>query len=167
MVTHFYSQNLSCTFSQPSMNLFMFFADRALNALTLSIQIFSTFAIVDPTQPNPTHGSTQPMDNSAVHNERTTRKHDAFGPICRMDGRIETVFKLHSVTCTRRVFLHGRKCASELGLIIAGSGWLKSEESSGCTACATLRVCNFAMVSGRKECDMPTVSKFWREMYKT
>ena len=53
MVTHFYSQNLSCTFSQPSMNLFMFFTDRALNALTLSVQIFSTFAIVDPTQPNP------------------------------------------------------------------------------------------------------------------
>jgi len=41
-----------------------------------SFQIFSTFAVVDPThqklknldpnQPNPTHGSTQPMDNSAV-----------------------------------------------------------------------------------------------------
>jgi len=58
----------------------MFFTDRALNALTWSFQIFSTFAVVDPiqptknwkksrpnpTQPNPTHGSTQPMDNSGA-----------------------------------------------------------------------------------------------------
>jgi len=39
--------------------------------------MFSTFAVVDPIQPNPpkteksppnpTHGSTQPMDNSGVH----------------------------------------------------------------------------------------------------
>jgi len=33
-LTYFYSQNLSRTFSQPSINLFMFFSDRALNALT-------------------------------------------------------------------------------------------------------------------------------------
>jgi len=34
IVTYFYTQNLSRTFSQPSINLFMFFTDRALNALT-------------------------------------------------------------------------------------------------------------------------------------
>ena len=34
VVTYFYTHNLSRTFSQPSINLFMFFADRALNALT-------------------------------------------------------------------------------------------------------------------------------------
>jgi len=33
-VTYFYTQNLSRTFSQPSINLFMFFTKRALNALT-------------------------------------------------------------------------------------------------------------------------------------
>ena len=48
---YFYTQNLWRTFSLATINLFMFFADRALNALTLSFQIFSTFAIVDPTQP--------------------------------------------------------------------------------------------------------------------
>jgi len=37
----------------------------AQKASTKSFQIFSTFAVVDPTQTNPTHGSTQPMDNSA------------------------------------------------------------------------------------------------------
>jgi len=49
----------------------------AQKASTKSFQIFSTFAVVDPTQSNPpklsnfnptqtnpTHGSTQPMDNS-------------------------------------------------------------------------------------------------------
>jgi len=48
----------------------------AQKASTKSFQIFSTFAVVDPTQPNLpkteksrpnlTHGSTQPMDNSGV-----------------------------------------------------------------------------------------------------
>ena len=32
VVTYFYTQKLSRTFSQPSMNLFVFFTDRALNA---------------------------------------------------------------------------------------------------------------------------------------
>jgi len=48
----------------------------AQKASTKSFQIFSTFAVVDPIRqklknidptqpkPNPTHGSTQPMDNS-------------------------------------------------------------------------------------------------------
>ena len=59
VVTYFYAQNSqSRTFSQPSINLFMLFTDRALNALTQSFQIFSTFAIVDPSQTNPP--STQP-----------------------------------------------------------------------------------------------------------
>jgi len=34
VVTYFYKQNLSRTFSQPSVKLFMFFTDRDLNALT-------------------------------------------------------------------------------------------------------------------------------------
>ena len=56
-------------------------SNRALNALTQSCQNFNTFAITDPThptknwkistqpnpiQPNATHGSTQPMDNSGL-----------------------------------------------------------------------------------------------------
>jgi len=57
VMTCFYAQNLSRTFSQRSINVFVFFTDRALNALTRSFQNFSTFAIVDPTppmgQPNP------------------------------------------------------------------------------------------------------------------
>ena len=60
VVTHFYTHNLSRTFSRPSINVFMFFADSALNASTYSFQMFSTFAVVDPTEPNPwvkpTHG---------------------------------------------------------------------------------------------------------------
>ena len=59
VVTYFYAQNSqSRTFSQPSINLFMLFTDRALNALTQSFQIFSTCAVVDPSQTNPP--STQP-----------------------------------------------------------------------------------------------------------
>jgi len=34
----------------------MFFTVRSLNALTIFVHIFSTFATVDPTQPNPAHG---------------------------------------------------------------------------------------------------------------
>jgi len=44
-------------------------SNRALNALKSSFQIFSTFAVVEPTQPTKTEKSrlnpTQPMDNSA------------------------------------------------------------------------------------------------------
>ena len=36
VVTYFYTQNLSRNFSQPSINLFVFFAGRALSALTWS-----------------------------------------------------------------------------------------------------------------------------------
>jgi len=42
-------------------------SNRAVNALTQSLQIFSTFATVDPTQPNPTHRSNQPLANSAYN----------------------------------------------------------------------------------------------------
>jgi len=72
-VTCFCTQNLSVSGSLPvrsavKSNLTAWcnqmLSDRTLNASTWSFQIFSTFAIVDPTQPNPTHQnwkiSTQP-----------------------------------------------------------------------------------------------------------
>ena len=44
-------------------------SNRALSALRSSFQVLNNFAIVDPTQPNPTHGLTQPMENSASPRE--------------------------------------------------------------------------------------------------
>jgi len=66
VVMYFYTQN-SSHLTQPSINLFMFFIDRALNALPQFFQIFSTgyfcysgpnptqqkLKNLDPTHPNP------------------------------------------------------------------------------------------------------------------
>jgi len=42
--------------------------NHALNALTQFFQnFFSSFAIVDPIQPNPISGSTEPIDNSEIN----------------------------------------------------------------------------------------------------
>jgi len=73
-------------------------SDLALNALTQFFQIFSTFAIVDPTQLNPAHQkneksrpnptqnkTTQPMDNSGskhLPRDATLARQDVFGTVC-------------------------------------------------------------------------------------
>ena len=61
VVTYFYTQNLSRTFSQSSINLFVFFKTRVLkNSVIMSLkkklfeEMFSTFATVHPTQPTKT-----------------------------------------------------------------------------------------------------------------
>jgi len=57
VVAYFYTQNLSGTFSQPSINLFMFYVDHYR-------YLVSPLLLLQWTRPDPTHGSTQPMDNS-------------------------------------------------------------------------------------------------------
>jgi len=62
--------------------MFKMSSSAAQKASTKSFQIFSTFAVVDPTQPtknwkistqpNPTHGSTQPMDNSGFNSQQNS-----------------------------------------------------------------------------------------------
>ena len=72
-------------------------SDRALNALTQSFQIYSTFAILDPTQPspwvNPTH-----MDNSGRHTITTTMD----GMLCLvcelMSAGVFAIFVTHSMS---------------------------------------------------------------------
>jgi len=81
VITHIKNSALTSFKYKLFKEMFKMSSSAAQKASTKSFQIFSTFAVADPThqklknfdptkpkptQPNPTHGSTQPMDNSGL-----------------------------------------------------------------------------------------------------
>ena len=101
VVTYFYTKNLSCIFCQPSM--FFTVITHMKNSVIISFKnkkCSKHKVVEDPTQPNSTHGSTQPMDNSGL-NSTTRARPDPTGPdrthtdphgLCRRPARTQRSF---------------------------------------------------------------------------
>jgi len=86
IVTYFYTQNLSRTFSQPSINLFMHLTDRALNVLTWFFQIL--VLLLYWTQPKPTHQKLKNLDPTQPNTwVNPTHGQLWFSCCCRAHGR--------------------------------------------------------------------------------